>query len=624
MSRSMKKNIFTGLIMALLFASAGYLYAQEPLITNIGNRTSFNLNGVWKYIVDPYQTGYYDYRREVRDQQSDPGKSESLFLGYKAQDPSERVEYDFDKADNILVPRDWNSQKEKLFYYEGSVWYYKAFDYDLKANENRQFIYFGAANYEADVYLNGKKLGKHIGGFTPFNYEITGKLNTRGNFIIVKVDNTRGLEKVPTINTDWWNYGGLTRDVKIIEVTSTFVQDYYIQLADNDTKNIEVSVILNGKKKAGQTITIEIPEADITAKCTTDSEGKAKTIIPAKNLKLWSPEDPYLYEVTLTHNNEILTDEIGFRTIQTQGKDILLNGKSVFLRGICIHEENGIRGGRAYSREDAQMLLGWAKELGCNFVRLAHYPHNENMTRVADELGMMVWSEVPVYWTIQWTNQETFSNAHNQLTDMITRDKNRASVIVWSMANETPVSADRTEFLISMIKTTRQMDPVRLVSAALERHTKPGTTNTQVIEDPLQEYVDIIAFNQYIGWYDGLPEKCNTAEFDIQYDKPVIISEFGGGALQGNHGAKDARWTEEYQEDLFTETLKMLEKIPQLRGVTPWILADFRSPRRVLSGIQDGWNRKGLISETGDKKKAFFVLQDYYKFKKAEYDTEQK
>ena len=624
MSRSMNKNIFTGLIMALLFASAGYSYAQEPLITNIGNRTSFNLNGVWKYIVDPYQTGYYDYRREVRDQQQEPGKSESLFLGYKAQDPSERVEYDFDKADNILVPRDWNSQKEKLFYYEGSVWYYKAFDYDLKANDNRQFIYFGAANYEADVYLNGKKLGKHIGGFTPFNYEISGKLNPKGNFIIVKVDNTRGLEKVPTINTDWWNYGGLTRDVKIVDVAGTFIQDYYIQLADNDVKNIEVTFILNGDKKAGQTITIEIPEADITAKCTTDSEGKAKTTIAAKNLKLWSPEDPYLYEVTLTHNNEILTDKIGFRTIQTQGKDILLNGKSVFLRGICIHEENGIRGGRAYSREDAQMLLGWAKELGCNFVRLAHYPHNENMTRVADEIGMMVWSEVPVYWTIQWTNQETFSNAHNQLTDMITRDKNRASVIVWSMANETPVSADRTEFLISMIKTTRQMDPVRLVSAALERHTKPGSTNTQVIEDPLQEYVDIIAFNQYIGWYDGLPEKCKTAEFDIQYDKPVIISEFGGGALQGNHGAKDARWTEEYQEDLFTETLKMLEKIPQLRGVTPWILADFRSPRRVLSGIQDGWNRKGLISETGDKKKAFFVLQDYYKFKKAEYDTEQK
>jgi len=616
----MKRFSYTGLLMLIMLASKSYSFGQEPQIINIENRASLTLNGIWKYVVDPYQTGYYDYRREVRDQQSNPSNSESLFLGYKPQNPSERVEYDFEKSDNILVPRDWNSQKEKLFYYEGSVWYYKAFDYAGASNGNRQFIYFGAANYEADVYLNGKKLGKHIGGFTPFNFEITGKLNPTGNFVIVKVDNTRGLEKVPTINTDWWNYGGLTRDVKIVEVAGTFIQDYYIQLAPNDSKNIEVSVTINGAKKANQTVTIEIPGANINAKCTTDSEGKAKTTIAAKNLKLWSPDNPYLYEVILTHDKNILTDKVGFRTLQTQGKEILVNGKPVFLRGISIHEENGIRGGRAYSREDALMLLGWAKELGCNFVRLAHYPHNENMARVADELGIMVWSEVPVYWTIQWKNPDTYNNAHNQLTDMITRDKNRASVIIWSMANETPVSTDRTEFLKSMIKTTRQMDPVRLVSAALERHTKAGSVNTQVIEDPLQEYVDIIAFNQYIGWYDGLPEKCKTAEFEIKYDKPVMVSEFGGDALQGNHGSKDARWTEEFQEDLYVETLKMLDKIPQLRGITPWILADFRSPRRVLPNIQDSWNRKGLISETGDKKKAFFVLQDFYKMKKVEYD----
>jgi len=616
----MKRFSFTALLIPFMIIANNFLFAQEPQITNIGNRTSMTLNGVWKYVVDPYQTGYYDYRRDARDQQANPSNSESLFLGYKAQDPSERVEYDFDKSDNILVPRDWNSQKEKLFYYEGSVWYYKAFDYAVPTNGNRQFIYFGAANYEADVYLNGKKLGKHVGGFTPFNYEITGKLNPKGNFVIVKVDNTRGLEKVPTINTDWWNYGGLTRDVKIVEVASTFIQDSYIQLVDNDKNTIEVSVILNGSGKANQPVIIEIPEAGIKASCTSDSEGKAKTNIPAKNLKLWSPENPYLYEVKLTHNSEILTDKIGFRTLETKGKDILVNGKSVFLRGICIHEENGVRGGRAYSVEDARMLLGWAKELGCNFVRLAHYPHNENMTRVADELGIMVWSEVPVYWTIQWKNPETYANAHNQLTDMITRDKNRASVIIWSMANETPVSADRTEFLTKMIETTRLMDPVRFVSAALERHTKEGSVNTQVIADPLQELVDVISFNEYIGWYDGLPEKCKTAEFDIQFDKPVMVSEFGGDALQGNHGSKDARWTEEFQEDLFKETLKMLNKIPQLRGVTPWILADFRSPRRVLPDIQDGWNRKGLISEKRKKKKAFFVLQDFYKMKKAEFD----
>jgi beta-glucuronidase len=610
------------LLFTLCITTTGILTSgQEPQITNVENREFITLNGVWKYIVDPYQTGYYDYRLDIRDEQPNPSKAESLFLGYKQQSPSERVEYDFDKADNILVPRDWNSQKEKLYYYEGSIWYYKAFDYPVQDKQNRQFIYFGAANYEADVYLNGKKLGKHVGGFTPFNFEVTGKLKPSGNFLILKVDNTRSIEKVPTLNTDWWNYGGITRDVKIIEVAETFIQDYYIQLAKGNEGQIEAAVTLNGPDRANQDITIEIPGAKTTATFTTNNEGIGKTTIRVKNLKLWSPESPTLYDVNLVHNGHKMSDRIGFRTLETRGADILVNGKSVFLRGICIHEENGIRGGRAYSKEDARMLLGWAKELGCNFVRLAHYPHNENMTRTADELGIMVWSEVPVYWTIQWKNEETFNNAKNQLTDMITRDLNRASVIIWSMANETPISPERTEFIKKMIHTANEMDPVRLISAALERHTKEGTSNTQVVEDPLQEYVDIIAFNQYIGWYDGLPEKCKTASFDIQFDKPVVISEFGAGALQGLHGSKDVRWTEEFQESLYDETLKMLDKIPQLRGITPWILADFRSPRRVLSDIQDGWNRKGLISETGEKKKAFYVLKDFYKMKEAEYSV---
>lgn len=618
------KQINNGIFLLILFCMPNIIVAQDFQITNIENRESFTLNGVWKYIVDPYETGYYDYRRDVRDEQENPSPAESLFLGAKPQSPSDRVEYDFEKADNILVPRDWNSQKEKLFYYEGSIWYYKKFDYEPKLQNSRQFIYFGAANYEADVYLNGKKLGKHIGGFTPFNFEITGELKPQENFVIVKVDNTRGLEKVPTINTDWWNYGGLTRDVEIIEVPETFIQDYYIQLAKDKKDELEISVTLNGPEKANQEIILDIPEANIKSTVKTNSEGIAKASVQAKNLELWSPQAPYLYKVNLVLNENVLQDKIGFRTLKTDGVDILLNGQPVFLRGISIHEENGIRGGRAYSREDARMLLGWAKELGCNFVRLAHYPHNENMTRVADEMGIMVWSEVPVYWTIQWQNEATFNNAKQQLSDMITRDKNKASVIIWSMANETPISPDRTEFLKKMIQTANEMDPVRFVSAALERHTKEGTENTQVVEDPLQQYVDVIAFNEYIGWYDGLPDKARTAVFDIEFNKPVIITEFGAGALQGFHGDKNTRWTEEFQEYLYEETVKMLEKIPQLRGMTPWILADFRSPRRVLSDIQDGWNRKGLISETGEKKAAFYVLQDYYKKKKAEYAAKRK
>ena len=286
----------------------------------------------------------------------------------------------------------------------------------------------------------------------------------------------------------------------------------------------------------------------------------------------------------------------------------------MFLRGVCIHEEFPLNGGgRVNDADKAKQLLLWAKELGCNFVRLAHYPHNEDMTRLADQLGIMVWSEVPVYWTIDWTNAATYANAEQQLTDEIRRDANRAAIIIWSLANETPVSEARTKFLTQLAARARALDGTRLLSAAMERHSKPGADNVNVVQDPLAGAVDIVAFNEYIGWYEGLPDRCGQMSWEIPYDKPVFISEFGGDARQGLHGDKSQRWTEEFQADLYRQTLPMLGKIDGLVGFSPWILVDFRSPKRVLPGIQDGFNRKGLISSDGVKKKAFFVLQDYYR-----------
>jgi beta-glucuronidase len=300
------------------------------------------------------------------------------------------------------------------------------------------------------------------------------------------------------------------------------------------------------------------------------------------------------------------------KLIQTTGAAILVNGAAIFLKGISIHEESPIRGGRGHSIEDAKQLLTWAQELGCNYVRLAHYPHNEHMLRLADQMGILVWEENPVYWTISWENEQTFLNAKNQLAEVIDRDKNRASVIIWSMANETPTSAARNSFLTRLATYTREKDPTRLISAALEQSDYRGNPLVRTISDPFAEVVDILSFNQYIGWYDGGIEKCQTISWKIDANKPVLISEFGAGAKFGLHGEKDARWTEEYQEYLYQETLKMIDQIEQLKGVSPWILVDFRSPRRVLPEIQDGWNRKGLISEDGRKKKAFSVLKNYY------------
>ena len=282
------------------------------------------------------------------------------------------------------------------------------------------------------------------------------------------------------------------------------------------------------------------------------------------------------------------------------------------MRGISIHEEKPFGGGRANSTADAHTLLSWAKELGCNFVRLAHYPHNEYAVREAERMGLLVWSEIPVYWTIAWTNPQTYQNAERQLTDMIRRDQNRANVIIWSIANETPHSPERDAFLSRLATKTRSLDNTRLISMAMEVTSASNYKNR--LQDNMNEYVDVISFNEYIGWYRDVND-APKMEWEIPYDKPVIISEFGGGAKYGLHGAKNQRWTEEFQENLYRENIAMLEKIDGLAGTTPWILKDFRSPRRVLNGIQDYYNRKGLFSDNGEKKKAFYVLKDWYEKK---------
>ena len=575
-------------------------YSQvTPQIINVEGRTTISLDGLWKTIIDPFENGYYDYRRL-------PYKN-----GYGAdkdiKDKTVLQEYNFATDKTLFVPGDWNTQRAELYYYEGTVWYRNRFQYQIKADK-RMFLHFGAVNYEAIVFVNGKEIGKHVGGFTPFNFEVTGLLKTGENSVVVKVDNKRYLDAVPTINTDWWNYGGITRQVTLVETPSTYVRDYYVQLKKKDKNTLSGWVQLDGKDLK-KTVKIEIPELKIVQQLTPDANGFASFECKIKPV-YWSPENPKLYSVNITTDNEKITDEIGFRTIETQGTKILLNGKSVFLRGICIHEESAYRNGRAYSKEEDITLLQWAKEMGCNFVRLAHYPHNEQMVRQAERMGILVWSEIPVYWTIQWKNAETYKNAENQLTDNITRDKNRANIIIWSIANETPQSPERLSFLTRLVEKARSLDPVRLLGAAMEKEeVKPGL---MTVDDKLSEMMDVLSFNQYVGWYDGLPEKCDRVNWTFETQKPVIVSEFGGCALYNMRGGKTERFTEDYQEDLYIRSVEMLKRIPGLAGCTPWILKDFRSPRRQLRDIQDDFNRKGLVSDKGEKKKAFFVMQKWY------------
>jgi len=596
--------VFVLITCALAGASPS---TPSTLIANIRGRTTVSLNGAWHAIVDPFDNGKAGFFRD----QKPPTKSDL-------------VEYSFDASPVLNVPGDWNTQRDKLMFYEGPVWYRREFSYQ-KHPGKREFVYFGAVNYQAIVYLNGEKLGEHEGGFTAFNFEATSLLRDGVNTLIVEVNNARRVENVPTVKFDWWNYGGITRDVSLVEVPKTFIQDYSVQLSRGSTHEISGWVRFNGPVSKHE-VTIQIPEANIEFKTPTDETGyvnfslDASTLACGKKpaskcgarLSLWSPENPKLYRVVVSGEGDSVTDDIGFRTIEVQGAKILLNGKPIFLRGINMHEEAPFRGGRAFSAEDAQTLLDWVKELGCNFVRFAHYPHNENEIRLADRMGLLVWSEIPIYWDIDWTNPATLANAEAQLREMIARDHNRAAVILWSIANETPVKPERLTFLKQLAQDARELDSTRLITTAMNHVDNTGP-DKRTLNDPLADSLDVLGLNEYLGWYGGQPEDGDKMQWKLSVNKPLIVSEFGGGAPFGRHGDADERWTEEYQDNLFQHQIAMIERMPNLVGMTPWVLMDFRSPLRMLPGVQDYHNRKGLISDRGQRKMAFYTLQKFYK-----------
>ena len=577
------------------------VYAQSAMI-NVSARHCINLNGKWQVIIDPAGAG--DWRQVWKEKK--PEKKTDFF------------EYSFEGGPVFNVPGDFNSQMTELKYFEGTVWYKKSFDYNPDKNK-RLFLHFGAVNYLADVYLNGNLLGKHEGGFTPFQFEITNSVHNGGNSIVVRVNNQRLKDGIPGLGFDWFNYGGITRDVNLVETDNSFISDYFIQLKKHSFNEVQGWVKLNGAHSR-QNVEIKIPELKIVYKSKSDDTGLAEVKF-SSGFDLWSPENPRLYKIIIQCETDTIVDNIGFRSIEAKGSKILLNGKPVFLKGINIHEENPFRVARAFSESDASILLTWAKELGCNMVRLAHYPHNEYMIRLAEKMGIMVWDEIPVYQQVEFSTPGVSDKMDLMMREMINRDKNRCGVIVWSLSNETSPSPSRDRALVNLSDKCRQLDSTRLITSVInDQHYNNNAIN---VWDTLYRHFDIISLNEYLGWYvpwQGRPE-------DVKWnfvckDKPIVISEFGGEALYGNNkGPKDeaASWSEEYQEQIFKDQVEMLKAIPDLCGTFPWLLVDYRSPGRMHPVYQNGWNRKGLLSDHGDKKKAWYILKAYYESTKNNY-----
>lgn len=633
------------ILATLMFFPTKATFAQPaPLIQNPGSRTRLSLNGPWKVLLDPY---------EAFDSGGTPGKGDP-FAVRNRRNPADLLEQDYERAFSLDVPGDWNTQRPELLYYESSVWYRRSFEVQ-KSPERRYFLYFEAANYEARVGLNGKEVGCHEGGFTPFNFEVTDQLVGGTNTLIVKVNNRRREDGVPGLVFDWWNYGGLTRNVYLIEVPLVFIRDYSIQLK-SDRRTITGWVVIDGQNlETVSQVRIAMSELGVVERIKVDSTGRGSFSFELSELDFWFPESPRLYGLTIETASDRVEDRVGFRIIEVRGNEILLNGKPIYLRGINTHEEAPLRPGRVRSDKEVARILDWVEDLNANFLRLAHYPHNEKIVRAADERGILLWCEIPVYWSIDFDNPRTRAVAKQMFEEMIARDKNRAAVILWSVANETPRTKDRLTFLTELIELVRRLDDTRLITAALlptvdiktlalelgrrVRDEQPLGKPFEIrIDDPLGEHLDIVAQNAYYGWYYsspiasalGLPvnqvrnamlESLQHFCWSMLYKKPLIFSEFGGGARHGLRGNDSELWTEEYQARLYRTLLRMIDGIPFVRGTAPWILHDFRSPLRQLGSIQDGWNRKGIVSSQGKKKLAYKVLRDHYKQKAAEWST---
>ena len=636
------------------FGRAAPIYpTPDELIGWVDSRTITSLNGEWSYIIDPMNNGLPE---------------SSFFGGFpknKIQKTGmELIEYNFETAEKMQIPGAWNAANEKLFFYRGPVWLYKKFEY-LPKEDVLAHLYIEGSNFTTKVFINGSIVGEFQGGYVPFNFNISKFLIEGENILLVQTDNTLEKSSVPTQKTDWWPWGGIVGDVYIVETPMQFIRNAYLQLNPDNFSQAFFQVQMH-EKLLGHKITLEIPELQFKDEFKTNSLGRIVETIKITP-QLWSPSNPKLYEVKIASENEKISDEIGFRSIKTQGQKIYLNNSEIQFKGIAMHSEPIGVPGPAFSKQHFHDLLTTAKDLNINFVRAAHYPYTRHLAKVADQMGLMLWEEIPVYWNIDWDNSVTLNIAKNQITRLVQRDHNRASVVVWSVANETPLSSSRMEFLNALLSEVQLNDKTRLTTAALLSGSEEQFRSLVIvlalqgiksnwidpkekaifqsileqanipvdielnfsisIDDPLGETVDLISYNEYFGWYyvtffteqmrisEGTLRKLifeimPTIKITSSYNKPIHISEFGAGAKYGNKTNKI--WSEGYQAKLYKHQLEMLANNPQIQGISPWVLKDFRAMLRPLAGIQDFYNRKGLIDENGNKKEAFKVLADFY------------
>lgn len=521
----------------------------------------------------------------------------------------------------VTLPHTWNGidgQDGGADYYRGTCYYAKEIEKAELPEASRYFLELCGANSSADLYVNGRKLAHHDGGYSTWRVDITEAMTDR-SLIVLAVDNSANQTVYPQ-NADFTFYGGLYRDVNIIAVgKSHFDLEYYggpgikvtPEINGSDAK-VEVEVYLTGAK-AGQKLVYKITDAQggVVGEQTVDA-GETKVSFDIENVHLWNGrKDPYLYTacVTLTDGEDAadaVSTRFGCRTFRIDPeRGFILNGEEYPLRGVSRHQDRpGI--GNALLKEHHAEDIDLICEVGATTIRLAHYQHNQYFYDLCDEKGLVIWAEIPYISSHMPTGRE---NTISQMKELITQNYNHACIAVWGLSNEITMTGASTEDLLEnhriLNDLVHEMDRTRFTTMAV--------VSMCDMHDPYIQIPDCVSFNHYYGWYGG-DTSMNGPWFDTFHKEfpniPVGMSEYGAEALNWHTSdPQQGDYTEEYQAYYHEELIKQLFTRPFIWATHVWNMFDFAADARNEGG-ENGMNHKGLVTfDRKYKKDAFYAYK---------------
>ncbi len=525
-----------------------------------------------------------------------------------------------EKWNFVNLPHTWNNidgQDGGNDYYRGTCYYAREIDKLDLPEADRYYLEIKGANSSAEVYLNGKKLASHDGGYSTWRVDMTDTLEAK-NLLVIAVDNAPNDRVYPQM-ADFTFYGGLYRDVNIIAVSNShFDLDYYgapgikitpeIKGADAD---VEVEVFLTNAMEAQTLVyTVKDKEGNVVAEATKDVS-ETKVNLEIKNVHLWhGRKDPYLYtaEVKLIAGEDVLDNvsaRFGCRTFKIDPeKGFFLNGESYPLRGVSRHQDRWEIGNALlpeHHEEDIELIC----EVGATTIRLAHYQHDQYFYDLCDEKGLVIWAEIPYISKHMPTGRE---NTISQMKELIAQNYNHASIVVWGLSNEISMSGSDDDLIDNhkvLNDLVHEMDKTRLTTIAV--------VSMCDIHDPYVQIPDVVSHNHYFGWYGG-DTSMNGPWFDNFHkefpDLPVGMSEYGCEALNWHtSNPTQGDYTEEYQAYYHEELIKQLYSRPYIWATHVWNMFDFGADARSEGG-ENGQNHKGLVTfDRKYKKDSFYAYK---------------